>query len=82
MIAILIGGPHDGLLLTADKGRSWVTEDGELRLPKDHFYATPEDTEFAIYVKVTTEGQETKGTLHPKGAYKFSRYWTRPEELT
>ena len=79
MIAILIGGPHDGLMVTVDKGHSWLTDDGELRLPMD---TETDDGKFAIYSQVIAYGQESVDPRHKKGAYKFSRYWTRPEELT
>ena len=78
MMALLIGGPHDGLMLTVDKGHSWLTDDGELRLPRN---TEEDDGEFAVYSKVTTYGPDPDNR-HVKGAYRFSRYWTRPEELT
>ncbi len=77
MIVLLIGGPHDGLMLTVDKGHSWLTNDGELRLPRN---TEEDDGEFAIYYQVTDLGSADE--RHRKGAYRFSRYWTRPEELT
>ena len=82
MMALLIGGPHDGLMLTVDKGHSWLTDDGELRLPYgDDTLNDIDPTHFAIYSKVTTYGPDPDNR-HVKGAYRFSRYWTRPEELT
>lgn len=77
MIALLIGGPHDGLMVTVSKGHSWLTDDGELRLPR----TGEDDGEFAIYAQVINYGAPG-GKRHEKGAYRFSRYWTRPEELT
>ncbi len=77
MIALLIGGPHDGLMVTVDKDHSWLTDDGELRLPVSEEHAP---RKFAIYAQVMDYGPTDK--RHRKGAYRFSRYWIRPEELT
>ena len=86
MIVLLIGGPHDGLMVTVNKGHPWLTDDGELRLPYDtegQLREDPNPTKFAIYSQVIAYGQEhAQGAMHKKGAFKFSRYWTRPEELT
>ena len=79
MIAMLLGGPHDGLMITVDKHTRELTDDGELRLPVSTGEEDP--TEFAIYSQVLTEGQEPDAR-HMRGAYRFSRFWTRPEELT
>ncbi len=76
MTVLLIGGPHDGLMITVDKGHSWLTDDGELRLPRN---TEEDDGEFAIYSQVLDYGPTDE--RHRKGAYRFSRFWTRPEEL-
>lgn len=80
MIALLIGGPHDGMFFTVDSTTPWLTDDGELRLPIDTDDTDP--SEFAIYMEVKTEGQEPTETRNRKAAWRFSRLWTRPEEVS
>ena len=80
MIALLIGGPHDGLFFTVNKDTPWLTDDGELRLPYDIDQEDPR--KFAIYSEVMPVFDAAADIRHKRGAYKFSRIWTRPEELT
>ena len=84
MIVLLVGGPFHDKMMSVDSEHPWLTEDGELRMPVNR-----EETEFAIYVKVDDVESPTRRELeilptarHQLGAYKFSRMWTRPEEVT
>ncbi len=65
LTAVFLGGPHEGWISTTDG-------EDEIRLPDP---GAP--GRYAVYVKHGETVEETQ--FHGKIAYRFSRYWIRPE---